>query len=60
MINQKRLLAYVLTVLAMMSLLVVPAFAEGEEAVEVTSNFYMTFWSLLPPIIAIALVLLIS
>lgn len=58
MINQKRLLAYVLTVLAMMSLLVVPAFAEGEEAVEVTSNFYMTFWSLVPPIIAIALALI--
>ncbi len=36
----------------------VTAFAEGEEAAEETSRFYMTFWSLLPPIIAIALALI--
>ena len=34
------------------------AFAEGEEAVEAASRFYMTFWSLLPPLIAIGLALI--
>lgn len=41
--NSKRLVVLVLTMLTMMTLLAAPAFAEGEEVVEVTSNFYMTF-----------------
>ena len=31
---------------------------DGEAAVEATSRFYQTFWSLLPPIIAIGLALI--
>ena len=56
--NTKRRVLFVLTMLAITVLLAVPALAEAEEAAEVTSNFYMTFWSLLPPIIAIALALI--
>ena len=34
------------------------ALAEGEEAAEAASRFYMTIWSLLPPVIAIGLALI--
>ena len=45
-------------VIAMMVMaLMTTAFATGEEA-EVVSQFYNTFWSLMPPVIAIALALL--
>ena len=56
--NTKRRVLFVLTMLAITVLLAVPALAEAEEAAEATSNLYMTFWSLLPPIIAIALALI--
>ena len=44
----------------MLLMLLIPAALaeEAEEAVQVTSRFYQTFWSLLPPIIAIALALI--
>ena len=38
--------------------LVTGVFADGEEAAEVTSRFYGTAWSLLPPVIAIVLALI--
>lgn len=46
--------------LLMLLMLLIPAALaeEAEEAVQVTSRFYQTFWSLLPPIIAIALALI--
>lgn len=48
--TKKRLIIAVAFLLAMIACTV--AFAEGEEA---GSNLYGTFWSLLPPIIAIGL-----
>ncbi len=56
--NMKRLLICLVAVIVLMGILAGTAFAEGEEAAENTSRFYMTFWSLLPPIIAIALALI--
>lgn len=41
-----------------MAVMTVVAFAEGEDAAETVSRFDSTFWSLLPPIIAIALALI--
>ena len=55
--KKKTLLLTVLTCIFMIALSIV-AFAEGEEAVEYVSKFDSTFWSLLPPIIAIALALI--
>ena len=46
-----------LTALLLCSALTVTAFATGEEAEEV-SRFYQTIWSLLPPVVAIALALI--
>ena len=51
--TKKRLIIAVAFLLAMIACTV--AFAEGEEA---GSNLYGTFWSLLPPIIAIGLALI--
>ena len=47
----------VLTFVFMIAMAIV-AFAEGEDAAESVSRFEGTFWSLLPPIIAIALALI--
>lgn len=53
------LLVLLIAVVGIASMLTITAFAEGaEEAVEVTSRFYQTVWSLLPPIIAIGLALI--
>ncbi|MCR4719468.1 MAG: Na+/H+ antiporter NhaC family protein [Firmicutes bacterium] len=41
-----------------MAVTAVVAFAEGEDAAQAVSRFDSTFWSLLPPIIAIALALI--
>jgi len=52
-------LVLLIAVVGIVSLFTITAFAEGtEEAVEATSRFYQTFWSLLPPIIAIGLALI--
>ena len=56
--NAKRSLICFILIAVLVSLLAVTAFADGEEAEEATSRFYCTFWSLLPPIIAIALALI--
>lgn len=55
--KKKGVLLAVFTVL-FMAVTAVVAFAEGEDAVEYVSKFDSTFWSLLPPIIAIALALI--
>ena len=55
----RQTLLCIFALIAMMSIFVITAFAEGsEETVAVTSHFYKTFWSLLPPIIAIGLALI--
>ena len=53
-----RLIVSLALVLALMGVLAVTALAEGPGEAEVSSPFYKTFWSLLPPIIAIALALI--
>lgn len=57
--KSKRLTLFLLTLFLMTFLFSTTVFAaEAEGAAESTSFFYMTFWSLLPPIIAIALALI--
>ena len=52
----KRRRLVILPLVALLFALGLVALAEGEpEAVGAASRFYQTFWSLLPPIIAIAL-----
>ena len=55
----KRRRLVILPLVALLFALGLVALAEGEpEAVGAASRFYQTFWSLLPPIIAIALALI--
>ncbi len=54
--DRRRILRILVPVILLISILTVTAFA-SEDAAEETSRFYMTFWSLLPPIIAITLAL---
>ncbi|MBO4847958.1 MAG: Na+/H+ antiporter NhaC family protein [Clostridia bacterium] len=57
--SKRRLIATLAVCLIFVAVFAVMAFAEGEDgAAESTSRFYKTFWSLLPPIIAIALALI--
>ena len=57
--KSKRLTLFLLTLFLMTFLFSITAFAaEADGATEAASYFYMTFWSLLPPIIAIALALI--
>ncbi len=57
--RKTRYLLAVPIALAVASLFGMTVFAEGAgEAVEAASPFYMTFWSLLPPVIAIGLALI--
>ena len=55
--SQRKVLALFLALTAVL-LISVAALADGEEAAEAGSRFYQSFWSLLPPIIAIALALI--
>ena len=55
--KKKSALLILFTVL-FMAVTAVVAFAEGEDAAQAVSRFDSTFWSLLPPIIAIALALI--
>lgn len=55
--KKSKMLWSVLTFIFVMATAIV-AFAEGEDAAEYVSKFDSTFWSLLPPIIAIALALI--
>lgn len=56
--ERKRILLITALVLVFTLMLGIYALAEGEEAPEYQSNMYMTFWSLVPPIVAIALALI--
>ena len=53
-----RLLAFLCIAAVLMCLFTATAFAEEAEETAEASRFYMTFWSLLPPIIAIGLALI--
>ena len=55
--DSRRILRILVPVILLLSVLAVTVFADGEGAEE-TSRFYQTFWSLLPPIIAIGLALI--
>ncbi len=56
--KRKKLIPLLLVLTAMVLALALPAFAEEGGGDEYRSNIYGTFWSLLPPIIAIALALI--
>ena len=53
-----RVLAAAVLVLAVMALFTVTAFAAETEGEAATPAMYGTFWSLIPPIVAIALALI--
>ncbi|MCI9390512.1 MAG: Na+/H+ antiporter NhaC family protein [Lachnospiraceae bacterium] len=55
---KRRIWSLLLLASALTMLFPVIAYAAEEEAAKPTSHFYMTFWSLLPPIIAIGLALI--
>jgi tetracycline resistance efflux pump len=56
--ERKRILLITALILIFTLMLGIYALADGEEAAEYQSNMYMTFWSLVPPIVAIALALI--
>ena len=56
--NGRRWMLCLALMLLCASAIGIPALAEAEEAAEVASRFYMTVWSLLPPVIAIGLALI--
>ncbi len=58
MSKKRRLMLLASMVLVLLSVISVTVFAEAEDVAAPASPFYMTFWSLLPPIIAIALALI--
>ena len=53
--SKKNLLAFFFTLVTVLATATI-AFATGEE--EITSNYYATFWALVPPLVAIALALI--
>jgi len=55
--NRRKFLTLLLILTAIFVAFAWPAFAEGAEAEEYQSMVYATFWSLLPPVIAIVLAL---
>ena len=55
--KKRKTLAFIVALILVVSVLTVSAFAADEEAVS-GSNFYATFWALVPPIIAIVLALI--
>lgn len=56
--NRKKLLTLLFVLTALFMVFVLPAFAEDTTGETYQSSVYATFWSLLPPIIAIALALI--
>ena len=54
----KRNILSVFTAMLLFCAISVTAFATGEEAAENVSNFYSTFWALVPPLVAIGLALI--
>ena len=57
-IFNKRNVFALFTVVLLLCVTGVVAFAVGEDAAENTSNFYSTFWALVPPLVAIGLALI--
>ncbi len=55
-LNKKNALSFFLTLIAVFATSMI-AFAEGEDAAAV-SNYYATFWAMVPPLVAIALALI--
>ena len=55
-LNKKNALSFFLTLIAVFATSMI-AFAEGEDAASV-SNYYATFWAMVPPLVAIALALI--
>lgn len=56
--NRRRFITLLLVVVAIAVAFALPAFAEDAGGEEHQSNVYATFWSLVPPLVAIVLVLL--
>ena len=56
--NRRKLFLLLLGITLIVMVFALPAFAEDLAAEEYQSNVYATFWSLLPPIIAIGLALI--
>ena len=56
--NRKKLLTMLVSIAVILLVFTLPAFAEGTGGEEYQSNVYATFWSVLPPIIAIVLALI--
>jgi tetracycline resistance efflux pump len=56
--NRKKLFTMLAAVTIMVLVFTIPALAEGTAGEEYQSNVYATFWSLIPPVIAIVLALI--
>ena len=56
--SKRRLIATIIVCAVFIALFIVAGVTQGPAAEEGQSRFYKTFWSLLPPIIAIALALI--
>lgn len=56
--NRKKLITLLLVIMAIVMVFALPAFAEDAADEGYRSNVYATFWSLVPPLIAIALALI--
>lgn len=56
--ERKRILLFTALILVFTLALGICALADGEEAAEPVSNMYMTFWALVPPVVAIGLALI--
>ena len=57
LLNKKTLCSFFVTML-IFSLTSMVVFASGEAGEEVVSNYFSTFWALVPPLVAIALALI--
>ena len=56
-LNRKNIFSFFVTLAVVMTTSLV-AFATGGEGEEAVSNFYATFWALVPPLVAIGLALI--
>jgi tetracycline resistance efflux pump len=56
--NRKKLFTMLVSIAIMVLVITIPAFAEGTTGEEHQSNVYATFWSIIPPVIAIGLALI--
>lgn len=56
--SRKKLFAMLVSIAVIILIFTIPAFAEGTADEEYLSNVHATFWSLIPPVIAIVLALI--